>query len=119
MLNQTVITGNLGEDPKEFFSAEGVPVTSFDLAFQAAKKKTCWIRVVTFNKLAELCAKHLHKGARIAISGQLDQNKWTDKEGQNRSSFQIWAIPSSSSEQTEEASRKENHLKQSMTNPPF
>ena len=89
MLNQTVITGNLGDDPKEFFSAEGVPVTSFDLAFQAAKKKTCWIRVVTFNKLAELCTKHLHKGARIAISGQLDQNKWTDKEGQNRSSFQI------------------------------
>jgi len=88
MLNQTVITGNLGEDPKEFFSAEGVPVTSFDLAFQAAKKKTCWIRVVTFNKLAELCTKDLHKGARNAISGQLDQNKWTDKEGQNRSSFQ-------------------------------
>ena len=23
MLNQTVITGNLGDDPKEFFSAEG------------------------------------------------------------------------------------------------
>ena len=43
MLNQTVITGNLGEDPKEFFSPEGVPVTSFDLAFQAVKKKTCWI----------------------------------------------------------------------------
>jgi hypothetical protein len=30
MLNQTVITGNLGEDPKEFFSAEGVPVTAPD-----------------------------------------------------------------------------------------
>ena len=89
MLNQTIITGNLGDDPKEFFSPEGVPVTSFDLAFQAAKKKTCWIRVVTFNKLAEICAKHLHKGARIAISGQLDQNKWTDKEGQNKTTFQI------------------------------
>jgi single-strand DNA-binding protein len=89
MLNQTVITGNLGDDPKEFFSNEGVPVTSFDIAFQAAKKKTCWIRVVTFNKLAEICSQYLHKGARIAISGQLDQNKWTDKEGQNHTSFQI------------------------------
>jgi len=89
MLNQTVITGNLGDDPKEFFSPDGVPVTSFDIAFQAAKKKTCWIRVVTFNKLAEISAKHLHKGARIAISGTLDQNKWTDKEGNNHSTFQI------------------------------
>jgi len=89
MLNQIVITGNLGDDPKEYFSPEGVPVTSFDLAFQAAKKKTCWIRVATFNKLAEICAKYLHKGARIAISGVLDQNKWTDKEGNNHSTFQL------------------------------
>ena len=88
MLNQTVITGNLGDDPKEFFSAEGVPVTSFDLAFQAAKKKTCWIRVVTFNKLAEICAKYLRKGNRIAVAGLLDQNKWS-KDGQNHTSFQI------------------------------
>jgi len=89
MLNQTVITGNLGDDPKEFFSPDGVPVTSFDLAFTSSGKKTCWIRVVTFKKLAEICAKHLHKGARIAISGTLDQNKWTDKEGNNHSTFQI------------------------------
>jgi single-strand DNA-binding protein len=89
MLNQTIIVGHLGEDPKEFFSAEGVAVTSFDLAFQAAKKKTGWIKIICFKSLAELCQKYLHKGAKIAISGQLDQNKWTDKEGQNHSSFQI------------------------------
>ena len=39
MLNQTIITGHLGDDPKEFFSADEIPVTSFDLAFQAAKKR--------------------------------------------------------------------------------
>lgn len=89
MLNQTVITGNLGEDPKDFFTPDGTQVTSFNMAFQAGKKKTCWIKVVCFKKLAELASKYLHKGARIAISGTLDQDKWTDKEGQNRSSFQI------------------------------
>ena len=89
MLNQTVITGNLGSDPKEFFSPEGVPVTSFDVAFGSSKKKTCWIRVVTFNKLAEISAKYLRKGNRIAVSGILDQSKWSDKDGQNHTSFQI------------------------------
>ncbi len=79
MLNQSVITGNLGDDPKIYFSPDGVPVTSFDIAFQAAKKKTCWIRVVTFNKLADVCGKYLKKGNRIAVSGILDQSKWTDK----------------------------------------
>jgi len=89
MLNQCIITGNLGEDPKVFYSPDGNPVTSFDLAFQSSKKKTCWIKVVTFSKLAEISSQYLHKGARIAIAGTLDQNKWTADDGQNRSTFQI------------------------------
>jgi len=89
MLNQTVLTGNLGEDPKDFFTPDGTQVTSFNLAFQAGKKKTCWIKVVCFKKLAELASRYLHKGARIAISGTLDQEKWQDKEGNNHTTFQI------------------------------
>jgi single-strand DNA-binding protein len=89
MLNQTVLTGNLGEDPRDFFTPDGIQVTSFNLAFQSGKKKTCWIKVVCFKKLAELASRYLHKGARIAISGTLDQEKWTDKEGQNKTTFQI------------------------------
>ena len=89
MLNQCIVTGNLGEDPKVFYSPEGNPVTSFNLAFQSGKKKTCWIKIVTFHKLAEICSQYLHKGARIAIVGILDQNKWTTDDGQNRSTFQI------------------------------
>ena len=71
MLNQFIATGNLGDDPKVFYSPDGNPVTSFNLAFQAGKKKTCWIKVVTFHKLAEVCSTYLHKGARIAIAGIL------------------------------------------------
>ncbi len=89
MLNQCIVTGNLGEDPKVFYSPDGNPVTSFNLAFQSGKKKTCWIKVVTFHKLSEICSTYLHKGARIAISGILDQNKWTTDDGQSRSTFQI------------------------------
>lgn len=89
MLNQLIVTGNLGDDPKVFYSPEGNPVTSFNIAFQSGKKKTCWIKVVTFHKLAEVCGQYLHKGARIAIAGVLDQNKWVSDDGQNRSSFQL------------------------------
>jgi single-strand DNA-binding protein len=34
MLNQCIVTGNLGDDPKVFYSPEGNPVTSFNLAFR-------------------------------------------------------------------------------------
>jgi single-strand DNA-binding protein len=91
MLNQTVLTGNLGEDPKVFYSPEGNPVASFNIAFQSTKKKTCWIKVVSFQKLADICGQYLHKGARIAVIGVLDQNKWQGDDGQTRSSFQIIA----------------------------
>jgi hypothetical protein len=61
MLNQCTLTGNLGGDPEVFYSSEGNPVASFSLAFHSSKKKTGWIKVVCFQKLAEVTQKYLHK----------------------------------------------------------
>jgi single-strand DNA-binding protein len=91
MLNQSVLVGNLGADPEVFYSSEGEPVTTFSLAFHSSKKKTGWIKVVCFGKLAEVAEKYLHKGARIAIMGYLDQQKWEDDHGATRSSYQVIA----------------------------
>jgi single-strand DNA-binding protein len=91
MLNQTVLTGNLGADPEVFYSSEGNPVASFNLAFRSSKKKTGWIKVTCFQRLAEVTEKYLHKGARIGIIGTLDQQKWETDEGQTRSSYQLIA----------------------------
>ncbi len=91
MLNQCTLTGNLGGDPEVFYSSDGSPVASFSLAFHSSKKKTGWIKVVCFQKLAEVTQKYLHKGARIAVIGTLDNHKWETDEGIQRSSFQIIA----------------------------
>ncbi len=91
MLNQTVLTGNLGADPEVFYSSEGNPVATFNMAFRGSKKKTGWIKVVCFSKLAEITEKHLHKGARVGIIGALDQQKWETEEGVARSSYQLIA----------------------------
>ncbi len=91
MLNQCTLTGNLGGDPEVFYSSEGNPVATFNIAFHSSKKKTCWIKVTCFSKLAEVSQKYLHKGARIAVIGTLDQHKWETDEGLQRSSFQLIA----------------------------
>ncbi len=91
MLNQVVVTGNLGADPEVFYSSEGNPVSSFSLAFRSGKNKTGWIKVVCFKRLAEIAERHLHKGARVAILGTLDQEKWETDDGQSRSSFKLIA----------------------------
>ena len=91
MLNSCILTGNLGADPEVFYSSEGEPVATFNLAFKSSKKKTGWIKITTFRKLASVTEKYLHKGARIAVIGTLDQQKWETDEGVQRSSFQLIA----------------------------
>jgi single-strand DNA-binding protein len=93
MLNQCFIFANLGEDPRTFYNAEGLAVTSFNVAFQTShrKKDPNWIRVTCFSKLAEVAAQYLHRGARVCICGALDQNKWTTENGETRNTFQILA----------------------------
>ena len=85
MLNSVVLAGNLGGDPDIHFNSEGEPIASFNLAFRAGKKKVGWIKVTAFNKLAEITEKHLHKGAKIAVSGVLDHSQWETNEGAKRS----------------------------------
>jgi hypothetical protein len=53
MLNQVVLTGNLGADPEIFYSSEGDPVVTFNLAFKSSKKKeACWIKSCRSESLA-------------------------------------------------------------------
>ena len=91
MLNNCVLTGNLGADPEVFYSSEGEPVATFNMAFKSSKKKTGWIKVVCFRKLASTVEKCLHKGARIGVVGTLDQQKWESDEGVSKSSYQLIA----------------------------
>ena len=90
-MNQVVLIGNLGQDPEVFYSSAGEPIASFSLAFRSSRKKTGWIKVVCFKPLAESCEKYLHKGAKICLSGSLDQQKWEDDSGNHKSSFQLIA----------------------------
>lgn len=91
MLNSVVLAGNLGNDPEIHFSTAGEPIASFNLAFRASKQKTGWIRVTVFSKLAEITEKHLHKGAKIAVSGVLEYSQWETNEGVKRSAIQMIA----------------------------
>jgi single-strand DNA-binding protein len=54
------------------------------------KEKTEWHRVVIFNEgLVGVVQKYLKKGAQVYIEGQLNTNKYTDSNGQEKYSTQI------------------------------
>jgi single-strand DNA-binding protein len=90
-MNNCILTGNLGSDPESVYTAEGTHIVNFPLAFRSGKDKTSWIRVTCFNKLADLAEQYLHKGARIGVSGHLDQDKWKTDSGEQKSAFKLIA----------------------------
>jgi single-strand DNA-binding protein len=88
-MNTVILTGNLGADPESFFTPEGTHIVTFPFAFRSSKDKTSWIKITVFNKTAEVAVKYLHKGARIGVSGMLDQDKWETEEGETRSAMKL------------------------------
>ncbi|SLM30920.1 Single-stranded DNA-binding protein (fragment) [Desulfamplus magnetovallimortis] len=90
-MNQIILIGNLGQDPEIFFTNEGMQIASFSLAFKSTKDKTNWVKITAFKKTAELVEKYLHKGAKVAVSGMLDQDKWEDDYGNKKSTFKVIA----------------------------
>lgn len=89
-MNTCIISGNLGADPESVFTAEGTQIASFNIAFRSSKDKTSWVKVTCFNRLAEVVDKYLHKGAKVAVIGMLDQDKW-EKDGQTRTAHKLLA----------------------------
>jgi len=90
-MNNVILTGNLGDDPKEFYTPDGVAIASFQMAFRSGKDKTSWIRVSCYQKVAEAALRCLHKGAKIAVNGVLDQQSWTDEHQNKKSGYRLIA----------------------------
>jgi len=91
IMNISILTGHLGADPESKYTQDGMLIVSFSLAFKSSKEKTGWIKTTCFNKTAELAEKYLHKGAKIAVTGLLDQDKWTTDKGENKTAIKLIA----------------------------
>jgi len=90
-MNTCIISGHLGSDPESIFTDSGTHIVNFPVAFRSTKEKTCWLKICCFNKTAEVAETYLHKGAKVGITGLLDQDKWEDNDGNKRSAFKLIA----------------------------
>ena len=97
MLNKIVLMGRLTRDPELRHTVGGVPVTSFSLACerdfraQGEERQTDFFDVVCWRHNAEFTAKWFKKGLLVAVAGRLQSRKWVDKEGHNRTNYEIVA----------------------------
>ena len=89
MLNQINLIGRLVADPKTAQSKAGGTILSFRVANTLTKEVSVFVDCKAFGKTAEACAKVLHKGSQVALTGKLSQYTYTTKDNQNRTGYEI------------------------------
>jgi single-strand DNA-binding protein len=88
-LNKVMLIGRLTRDPESRTTPQGVTVTNFGLATGRVWKdnqgntqeRTEFHNIVTWRRLAEICAQYLAKGRQIYIEGHLQTRSWEDQAG--------------------------------------
>src|SRR5579884_437500 len=92
--NKILLVGNLTRDPETRHIQTGDAVTKFSLAVNRKTKQgddTMFIDVVAWNKLGEVCAQYLRKGASVLIEGRLAIRGYTDKDGNKQKAVEVVA----------------------------
>ena len=96
-LNKVLLIGNLTRDPELRYTPSGAAVCTFGIAtnrFYVAsdgtkKEEAEFIKIVSWNKLAELCSQLLSKGRKVYVEGRMQTRSWETPDGQNRQTTEV------------------------------
>jgi len=98
MLNKVLLIGRLTKDPVIRYLPSGTPVTEFAIAYNRRykvneewKEESHFFDIKAYGKLAEGLVERLSKGYMIVVEGRLIQERWTSKEGEQRSKVRVVA----------------------------
>lgn len=90
MLNKVILIGRLARDPELRYTPSGKPVARFALAVerpfanQMGEREVDFINIVTWQRLAEVCANNLGKGRLVAVDGRLQVRSYEGQDGRRR-----------------------------------
>lgn len=96
-MNNVSLIGRLTADPELRHTPNGNATTRFNIAVdrnyvrQGEERQADFITIVAWQQRAELICKYFSKGQRIGISGQIRTGSYTDKDGNKRYTFEVWA----------------------------
>lgn len=96
MFNLVVLTGRLTADPELKTTQSGIPVTTFSIAVNrnyraGEEQQTDFINIVAWRQRAEFITKYFKRGNLIGIEGSIQTRKYQDKNGNNRTAFEVVA----------------------------
>ena len=89
-MNSITVVGSLGRDAEVKYLANGDAICAFSVADSAGRDKgTIWWSCSIYGKRAESLGPYLKKGQAVTVAGSVSQRKWTDKEGQEKTSMDV------------------------------
>ena len=91
-MNNWNFTGNIGRDCETRFIPSGDAVVSFSVGVTSGygeKQVTTWANCSMFGKRGQAVAQYLTKGAQVGITGEVTLRKYTNKEGNEKTSLDV------------------------------
>ena len=94
-MNKITAVGRLTADPTITESANSAALCHFTVAANTRRKNaagqplTNFYRCTVWRAIAENCARYLHKGDMVTISGDLALTEYSDRNGQPRCSLEV------------------------------
>lgn len=89
--HQTIILGNVGQEPTLRYTANGNAVCNFSVAVNETymqdnerKERVTWYNVVAWGKQAEVLTQYLEKGRQVFLQGRMQTRSWEAPDGGKR-----------------------------------
>ena len=98
--NTVTLVGNLTRDPELRFTPTGQATASFGLAVNRRwqdrqsgewQEATSFFDIVCWREMAENASESLSRGARVLVTGRLEQRSWENQGGEKRSKVEVVA----------------------------
>ena len=87
--NLIVSSGRLKADPEVKKSKDGKAYIIFTIANQGRNEEVIWWNCVAFTHTAKFLSQYAKQGDKILIQGEVKENSYTDKSGQQRTAKSI------------------------------
>ena len=93
MLNRVILMGRLAADPELHTTNSGTNVATFRIGVSRDynREQTDWINVVAWRQTAEFVKNYFSKGNMIALEGALQSRQYQDRDGNNRTTYEVQA----------------------------
>lgn len=89
-MNKAILIGNLANDPESRTTSSGIAQCTFRLAVQRrfanqqGVREADFLTIVCWRQTAELCARYLSKGRKVAVEGSIQTRSYDAQDGTKR-----------------------------------